>query len=86
MRDDPIPVMSDGALASWRLGGSECEPGRLTSREPRVTFYGLKAMGDPEDDDEEEEEKKRKSEEDEEEDNEGEEKEVPWQVASPPEG
>jgi hypothetical protein len=40
-------------------------------------------MGDPEDDDEEEEEKKKPQEEDDEDDegNEGEEKEVPWQVA-----
>ena len=66
------------ANGEWRK--EEEGKGRLTSREPPITRHGLKAMGDPEDDDEEEEEKK-KSEEDEEEDNEGEEKEVPWQVA-----
>ncbi len=51
--------------------------------EARTTMNrsGLKAAGDPEDDEDEEEEKKKYGEDDEDdEENEGEEKEVPWQV------
>ncbi len=45
---------------------------------------GLNATGDPEDEEEEEEEEKKKPEDDEEdEENDGEEQEVPWQVAYP---
>jgi hypothetical protein len=53
---------------------------RLTNHESRIV------TGDPEDDEEEEEEKKKPEEDDEEDVDEGEEEEVPWQVASPPEG
>ena len=59
-----------GVLAPWRFS----------------SYSYLNATGDPEDDEEEEEEKKKPEEDDEEEDNEGEEKEVPWQVHPKAEG
>lgn len=65
--------------------GLKCGERPLAGIDSAIAHLGLSAAGDPEDDEEEEEEEEKKGEEDEEdeedEENDGEEKEVPWQVA-----